>query len=256
MSGGGNNTSKQTTESGPWSEQIPYLKYGMDEAQRLYKEDSPNYYPNSTVAPFSTDQNQAFDMARARAMSGNQSMKAAEGFTRDVLAGRYAGDPYQSQVFQNIQQQVLPAVNSQFMAAGRYGSGAHADSAARGLTEAFAPYASGMYQQGLDRMGQAANMAPMYAANDYADIEALSSVGQQRQQMAQSELDDAVDRFGFYQERPYNKLGQFLNNIGGNYGGTVVGTQRTPKPSMFQQVAGAGLGLLGTAGGLGWRPFG
>jgi hypothetical protein len=252
----GSEKTKTKQESSPWSPQIPFIKYGMDEAARLYQQASPTYYPGSTVAPFSPEQNQAMDMTRARAMGGNQTMRQAEGYARDVLGGKYSGDPYEGQVFQNIQQRVLPSVKSQFMGSGRYGSGMQADSAARGLTEAFAPYASSMYQQGLNRMDQAASMAPMFAQNDYADISALGAIGQQRQAMAQDEINDAKARFDFYQELPYNKLGQFMNNIGGNYGGTVIGTSKTPQPSMFQQVAGGGLGLLGMAGGLGWRPFG
>lgn len=254
MGGSSGGSDKTTTrqDSSPWKEQIPYLKYGMEEAARLYQDASPIYYPGSTVAQFSPEQNQAFDMIRARATGGNATMDAAENYTRNVLGGMYAGDPYQSQVFQNIQQQVMPAINSQFMGAGRYGSGMHADTAARAMTEAFAPYASSMYQQGLDRMGQAAGMAPVFAQNDYADINALGAIGQQRQAMAQDEINDARNRFDFYQELPYNKLGQFLNNIGGNYGGTVIGTTRTPsnQPSMFSQIAGTGLQAIGAIGGL------
>lgn len=253
---GGSKKVKNKQESSPWGPQIPFIKYGMDEAARLYQDASPTYYPGSTVAPFSPEQNQAMDMTRARAMGGNQTMRQAEGYARDVLSGKYSGDPYEGQVFQNIQQRVLPSVNSQFMGSGRYGSGMQADSAARGLTEAFAPYASSMYQQGLNRMDQAASMAPMFAQNDYADIGALGALGQQRQALAQDEMNDARARYDFYQELPYNKLGQYFNNIGGNYGGTVIGTSKVPQPSMFQQVAGAGMGLLGTVGGLGWRPFG
>jgi hypothetical protein len=238
-------TSNQVSE--PWSEQIPFLKYGMNEASRLYQQQGPNYYPGSTVAPFSAEQNQAFGMGTQRALGGNQSMKMAEGFGRDVMGGKYLNNPYQDQVFDNIKSQVMPAVNSNFMGSGRYGSGLHGDTMTRALTESYAPFASQNWQQGLDRMGQAASMAPMFAANDYTDLAALESIGAQKQQLGQSELNDAAARWDYYQQLPYNKLGQYLNNIGGNYGGTVVGTTRTPtnQPSMFQQAAGAGLGLLG-----------
>jgi hypothetical protein len=122
------------------------------------------------------------------------------------------------------------------------------------LTESYAPYASQNYQMGLDRMGQAASMAPTFAANDYTDLAALESVGQQKQQLAQQELGDATARWDYYQQLPYNKLGDYMNLVQGNYGGTTTGSTKTPssQPSMFQQVAGAGLGLLGTAGSLGF----
>lgn len=432
MGGGGNDKTK--TESSPWKEQIPYLKYGMKEAQRLYDTNTPQYYSGNTVAGFAPEQEQAFRLGTQRALGGSALMNNAEGFSNNVLGGGFSGDagarnfanasmsgayggdagarnfanasmsgayngdagargfansalsgayggdagvknfanasmsgafggdagargytndvlsgkylnsdPYQDSVFQNVQQKVMPAVNSQFMGSGRYGSNLHADTATRALTESYAPYASQQYQSGLDRMGQAASMsdaiynnaygrmaqgagmadalygnafnrmsqgasmadqmyndtygrmsqgagmadsmynnaygrmsqgagmaqdmyqrdvgnrfsaagmAPTFAANDYTDLAALSGIGEQRQQLAQNEINDAQARWDYYQQLPYNQLGQFLNNIGGNYGGTVVGT--TPRPSMLSQVAGAGIGLLGSglSGGL-FRP--
>jgi len=245
---GGTKTATTTNTSEPWKEQKPYLQDIMKEAQNLYKNNNQTYYPGSTVAGFSPDQEQAFSRATQRSLMGNPNMKAAAGYNSDVLAGKYSGDPYQSQVFQNIQSQVLPAVNSQFSAAGRYGSGAHADSAARGLTDAFAPYATQMYQQGLDRQQQAASMAPVFAQNDYTDIAAQADVGQQRQALAQAETQDAFNRYTWQQDLPYNRLGQYLGFIGGNYGGSQ--TTQTPyqTPSPFSQILGGGLGLLGLLG--------
>jgi hypothetical protein len=111
-------------------------------------------------------------------------------------------------------------------------------------------------------MGQAASMAPTFAANDWTDINALSNIGGQQQQLGQQELNDAAARWDYYQQLPYNKLGQYQNNIGGNYGGTTVGKTSTPTPSMFQQVGGYVLGNAGQAmkvfgggGGMGGQGF-
>jgi hypothetical protein len=257
MDSPGNNKVKETQKSEPWGPQAPYLKYGMDEAKRLYQEAGPEYYPGSTVAPFSSTQQRAQQLGTYRALTGNTSMNQAESVNSDFMSGKYLNsDPYSDQVYQNIQSKVLPSVNSQFMGSGRYGSNLQTDTATRALTEAYSPYASQQYQQGLDRMEQAAAMAPTFAANDWTDINALSNIGGQQRELGQQELNDAVARWDWYQQLPYNKLGQFQNNIGGNYGGTTVGTTKTPQPSMFSQVAGAGMGLIGAAGGLGWRPFG
>ena len=247
--GGSSGSSKntQTSVSSPWSGQTPYLKYGMDEAARLYQTQGPEYYKGSTVAGFSPEQNQAFGLGTERALNGSSSMKQAEGLNSDFMSGKYLNsDPYKDQVFQNVQSKVMPAVNSQFMGSGRYGSDLHADTTTRALTEAYSPYASQQYQQGLSNMQGAMDRAPTFAANDYTDLGALEAIGQQKQQLGQNELNDAVNRWDYYNQLPYNKLGQFFNNIGGNYGGTVVGTSKTPQPSMFQQIAGAGTGLLGS----------
>ena len=181
-SSSGNDTTKQTTKSEPWGPQAPYLKYGMDEATRLYQKAGPEYYPGSTVAGFSPTQQQAQQLGTNRALNGNASMKQAEAVNSDFMSGKYLNsDPYSDQVYQNIQSKVLPSVNSQFMGSGRYGSNLQTDTATRALTESYAPYASQQYQQGLDRMGQAASMAPTFAANDWADINALSNIGGQQQ---------------------------------------------------------------------------
>lgn len=246
--GGSTKTATTTNTSAPWKSQQPYLEEIMKQAQSLYKNDNPTYYPGNTVAGFSPQQEQAFGMAANRAVNGNANMKAAAGYNQDVLSGKYSGDPYQSQVFDNIKSQVLPAINSQFSSAGRYGSGAYADSAARGLTDAFAPYATQMYQNGLDRMQQAAAFAPTLAQNDYTDIAALADVGQQRQMLAQQEIQDAQNRYNFSQDAPYNKLGQYLQFVGGNYGGVQTSQQPYQTQSPFSQILGGGLGLLGLLG--------
>jgi hypothetical protein len=254
---GGSTEQTTTQKSSPWEAQIPFLKYGFDEASRLYGTPGPQYYPGSTVAPFSAEQNQSFGLGSQRALAGNQTMKGAEQFTQNVLGGNYLNsNPYNDQVFQNIQSKVMPAVNSTFMGAGRYGSGLHGDAMTRALTESYAPFAASQYESGLNRMGQAAAMAPTFAANDYADLSVLEGIGRSKQGLAQQELDDAKSRWDYYGQLPYNKLGQFLNNIGGNYGGTVVGSQ--PGPSMFQQIAGPAIGLLGSAlsGGMFGVPMG
>lgn len=239
-------TSTNTSE--PWAEQKPFLTEIMGKAQDLYKNHNPQFFPGSTVAGFSPQQEQAFGMAANRATQGNATMKAAEGYTQDVLGGQYSGDPYQSQVFQNMQSQIMPAVNANFSSAGRYGSGAHTDSMTRALTESFAPYATQMYQQGLNRMDNAAQQAGQFAQNDYTDIAALADVGAQRRALAQDEIGDAQARFDFQQDLPYNKLQQYLGTVGGNYGGQSTSTTPYQKPGLLSQVGGGILGLAGLFG--------
>lgn len=240
----GSTSQTSTQKQEPWKEQIPFLQYGMNEAARIYNQPGPEYFPNSTVAGFSPQQTQAFQMGTDRATKGNATMGMAENYTQDVLGGKYLNsDPYADDVFQNVQQRIMPGVNSQFSNSGRYGSGLHQGEAIDRMTTAYAPIASQQYQQGLNRMDGAAAMAPTFAANDYRDIGALEAIGGQYQQLGQRELDDQVARWSYYQDLPSNKLGQFINNIGGNYGGTT--TSKQPGPSMFSQIAGLGTGLLG-----------
>lgn len=241
-------TQTSTNTAEPWTEQKPYITYGLQQAKDIYTGAGPEYFPQSTVAGFSPEQQQAMDLTKSRALTGNSTMDAAEGFARDSINGAYSGDPYQSQVYANMASSILPSVNAQFSAAGRYGSDAHADTMTRALTEGFAPYASQQYQAGLDRRSSAAAMAPGFAANDYTDISALDAVGGQRQQLAQSEIDDAQARWNFAQDRQANKLGQYMGFIGGNYGGTTTSAQPYYKPSTASQIIGGGLALAGLFG--------
>jgi hypothetical protein len=246
--GGSTGTATSKTTAQPWDKQIPYIEQGMSEAKKIYNTPGPEYYTGNTVAGFAPEQEQAFSRGTQRATQGNQTMNMAEGFTQDVLGGKYLNDPYNDQVFNNIQSKVMPSVNSNFSSAGRYGSGMHADTATRALTESYAPYASQQRQQGLDRMGQASNAASMFAQNDYRDLAALEAIGGQRQGLAQNEIDDAVSRWNYNRDLPANKLGQYMGFIGGNYGGTTTSAQPYYKPSMFSQILGGGLGLAGLLG--------
>lgn len=237
-----------TTNTAPWEAQQPYIKEGLADAQTLYKTSKPNYFPGSTVAGFSPEQQQAQAMGADRARHGNAGMGYAQSYNNDVLQGKYLNsDPNQGAVFQNIMQKVLPGVSSQFSSSGRYGSDLHADTSARALTEAYAPYASQQYQAGLDNMNAAANRAPQFAANDYTDLAALNDVGAQKQSLAQNELGDAVNRFNYNRDFAANNLGQYQGFIGGNYGGTTTSATPYQQPSIWSQIAGGALAAGGTA---------
>jgi hypothetical protein len=195
-------TQTTTGTSEPWKPQQSHIKFGMNEAKDLYNSAGPKYFPKSTVAGFSKDQKTAFKTIRADAKS----------------------DPFAGRMMKRVKQQVMPSVNSNFMDSGRYGSGMHADTMTRAMTEAYTPYAID-----TDRYNQ----------------EQLMNIGGMQQQMAQAERDDAKSRFDFYQDLPANRLGQYMGFTGGNYGGTTTSSTPYYKPSVFGQAAG---GLAGLAG--------
>ena len=68
----------QQTQSGPWSEQAPFLKTGFAEAQKLYDAPGPNYFPGSTVSGFNPLQSAAQSAGADRAMTGNPLLPAAQ----------------------------------------------------------------------------------------------------------------------------------------------------------------------------------
>ena len=236
---------RSSSSSEPWGPQQEPIKYGMSEARKLYDQAGPSYYPGSTVAGFSPEQNQAFGMGTQRATQGNAGMGIAQGYNNDVLQGKYLEDPNDGMMFQNIQQKIMPSVNSQFMGAGRSGSGLHADTLGRSLTEAYAPVAMQMRQYGLGQMDAAANRAPQFAQEDWNNINALRDIGSQKQGQAQNEIQDAVNRHNYYNDLQANKLGQYMGFIGGNYGGTQTSSTPYQSPSVWSQLGGGALSLAG-----------
>ena len=155
--------------------------------------------------------------------------------------------------------QVMPGVNATFGSGGRTGSNAHQtalDMANQQYGNAVGDMAAGIYggnyQAERDRqlhgasalgnlgMGLAsgygslgaqnfaqqmggAQLGQSLAQNDWQNIGQLGLIGQQVEGQSQNVLDDYMNRFNFYQQRPENQLNQYtawLNGIPGSQFGT------------------------------------
>jgi hypothetical protein len=241
MSGGGQ-TSTSTTSSGPPAYLQPYLQYGAQQAQQIYKSSQPSYFPGATIAAQSPATRAALSGATARAINGSPLNSASSGYLTDVLNGRYLapGNPYQDALNRSISDSVLPTVESQFSAAGRYGSPSMGASLTTALADAIAPSMYGNYQQERQNQNTAAGMAPNQAQQDYVDLGQLNAAGQQQDAYGQNLVDANVARWNYDQNLQGNKLAQMMALLnGGNYG--TQGTSTTTAP-------GGGLG--GFLGGL------
>ena len=236
-----------TNVSEPWEEQIPYLTRGFEAASNLWGQGGPSYFPGSTVAGFSPDQLTAQNMIRQRATAGNPLLGESQDYISGVLNGDEMNNPYSDAVFNNIKSKVMPALNSGAMMAGRFGSNAADDTMTRALTEAYAPYASDLYKFGQGQRMDAARYAPDLAFKDYMDAGALDVIGGQQQQLGQRELGDAMSRWDYYQQLPYNKLSDYMGLISGAYGGTSTTSSPYEVPNTWGTVLGAGSTILGTA---------
>ena len=249
---GSSGSTTSTTKTEPSKEQKPYLFDPggvLPEAARLYGQGAPPYYPGQTVAPISPETNAAWNMQTARGMAGSPLNAAAQGYTQDVLGGNYLsqGNPYLGAVHDSMWSAVSPQINSLFTSAGRYGSGAQAESLAQGYTNAIAPYDYGAYAQERGMQEAAAQRAPGLAATDYQDIAAVGNVGAQRQAQEQALINASMQRYGYEAGAPADWLRQYAGLVTGDYGGTTQ--QQTPyyMPPGWQQALGAGLDIAGTA---------
>jgi len=145
MCGGGSGGTQQTatsfsSETGPWSPQVPHILTGFDQARKLYEQGVPDYYPGETLAGFDPAQTFAqeatIDYARGpraagmqagaegalmRGLTGNTGFSAQQ--NADLLAGNVrmgAGTPYSAMtdaltkdVTGNLQKNILPGIRQQ-----------------------------------------------------------------------------------------------------------------------------------------------
>jgi len=195
-----------------------------------------------------------------------------------------AQNPYFSQMSDNIAAQVLPQINASFNAGGRADSGLAARAASQGLADSIGGLAYNNYQQGLQQQQGAAGtlaglsatgagglsnafqtgvgnmvkegyVAPSINNINFQNVGALQDAGNQAQQLNQNSINDAVQRWNYNQELPYNTLNNYMAEIQGNYGGTTTNSQPYYDNSLGNILGGAAFGssilpsLLGVSGG-------
>lgn len=245
-----------------------YLRPGMEAALQEGLNRPQQYFPNSTVVPFSGQTESALGGVEQRALAGNPLDQAGQEQVLNTLGGYYtqAGNPNLQAVGQRIQNTVRPGIDSQFANAGRYGSGAHEESMTRAFADAAAPYAFQNYENERNKQMQAAGLAPSMAQTDYNDLDRLAVVGAKREDLAGQQVMEDINRFNFGQQEPGNRTSQYLGNINaanlgqdssrtqptyknrmaGVLGGGLLGSQMTSNPDhqLLAGLLGAGAGFL------------
>ena len=242
MSKGSNPQNITTTTSAEPSEFVkPYVTEAFGQAQDLFRSQTPNYFPSQTYAGFAPETTAALNLATTRALN-NPLLGSSQNEINKILQGDYltpTSNPHLQDLYNQMAGDVTSGVQSQFTKAGRLGSRANQETLARELgnlaTNVYAPN----YQQERANMMAATQFAPSLAAADYQDIQALGGVGQTREAMEMAQIQDAMARFDFEQQKPYYKLREYLASIGA----AVPQTTSATKP-VFRNT---GAGLLGGA---------
>lgn len=257
MSGGGSDTTTTTQTTEPWAAQKPFLESGFKRARDDVLNVPMEFFPGSTVVPYSPYTQQGIQGMAERA-EGSPVVGAAQDELQKTLQGDYlsAGNPYMDAVAADIASQVMPQVQGTFAGAGRSIGGPLAQAtASEAMTRAMAPYQFGAYADERNRMQNAAGMAPQLAYEDYRDLQALMGAGQMQEAKSAEELQDEINRFAFEQDEPRQRLEQYMRLISGAYGGTTIGDQLNPSGNPLMQGLGLAIGGAGALGGLGWSPF-
>ena len=259
---------QSTTTNEPWSGVKPYLLGAYSDAQKLYKQGAPAYYGGLTTAPMSGYTKGSIDAMAQRAAAGSDLTRAAQGQLTDTLSGQYlsGGNPYLQNaisaatrpMINAFNDQVMPGLDSNFSAAGRYGSGAHAlasaDAGAQ-LQNQIGDVASQMAYQnyGDERQNQMRGMlfAPELAQQDYRDIGMLGQAGSTVDQYNQNLINQDMSKYDYTKNAQWRYLNDYLGMLNGAQGGTQ--TTSGPDQNNINPFTGV-LGGAATGFGIGGFP--
>lgn len=218
--------SKSKSESGSaqkWAQ--PYASAAASEVQGVYNANKDNLAAQVVKANELSDA-LTKGYGNAGAVGGD-----ATKFYRTVLSGKYldAGNPYLEGIVDTTGRNVMNDVNSQFTAAGRYGSGAFTDVMTSRLAEAENALRYANYSDEMQRMMDAAGGS---VTADSARSDALTKAAAQ-----------ALAGQAMAAELPYTGTNNMASSLGQLFNG---GTQ-TQKSSIWDSLIGAAGSVGGAA---------
>lgn len=251
----------------------PFLMFGLGRAQELFfGPNQPSFFPGQTyVSPSEQtlaalqQQEQLATQPNPFLAGGGQAYLSSLGGIGRTAAGEFlGGSPERTAaieaatrpIMQQFTESTLPALQSAFSRAGRYGSGAQTraigqaqEAAARAIGDvgtniAYQDYARerGLQQaaqMGLGALGQA---APSFFQASFLPSQALATVGASREAIAAQPLQEQMQRFQFGQQLPYQQLGGFLSSVYGTPMANYPITQPAQTNRVGQALGGAALG--------------
>jgi hypothetical protein len=247
-------TQSTTSKSEPWKNAQPYLNDIMSSASGLFRSGAGREsYPFSTTVPFSNQSEQALTNIEELAGQTPGFVSAAGDNLEKTLNGGFLNDnPYLDQAFSQGADQIENRINSAASLRGRVGSGAHQELLTKNLGQLANNIYGGNYQSERDRMQGATMAAPVLDNLRFSNAERLGSVGASREGLAKDQLQDAMGRFDFSQNNPWEMLNRYNSLIQGfgGLGGKTTGTAPKSGGGLGGAVGG-GLAGLGAAGSLG-----
>jgi hypothetical protein len=247
----------------------PYLEMGLRGAEQLFLNQAPSLYPSQmyvspsqqTMDALAAQEAIARQPAGALEMASQAYGQGLGGLSFTSGGGFLGANPFQQAAIQSatrpIMQQyenvTLPGISSMFSRAGRYGSGAMeralgtaAESTSRAIGDVSSTMAAQDYsreralqQQALLGQIQSAQAAPQIYGQQYLPSQQLGQVGAAQEAIAGLPLQEAMQRYQYQQQLPYQQLGGFLSSV---YGTPMAGSQYAPQQQAQRNVAGGVLG--------------
>ena len=255
---------------------LPYITTGLERAKTLFLGDQqPSMYPGQTYVSPSEETLTALQQQQNIAQQQSPTLQAAQnafmqsygGLGATAAGGFLQGNPYQQQMveatarplMQQYSNQVLPGIASLYSKSGRYGSGAMANALGqateqygRALGDVSTNIVGNQYEQERARQQQAmmgltnlAQAAPSIYGQQYLPSQQLAQVGAQRESIASQPLQEAMSRYSFQQQLPYQQLSGYLSSV---YGSPTASYGTTSQNMSTNPTVGAIGGAL--SGGL------
>ncbi len=288
MSGGSSKQQTQSTTSAPWKPAQPALKYGINEALNLTKNNvGGNVFGGSTVVPFDKRTTEGMNnmMAGANNAQGdmtanfNQVARNAQNGGLNALQQQQVGrlqkqadgsmlfnNPYVDEQIGRAARDIGATGNLMASAVGRYGSGTHTNVIAKNIADASSDIRGADYarERGYmqDAIGSLYNAGQQQQDNINSNASALMGaygammapgqtkmdIGGQYEDLATRQLNDKIRLFEGKDNAEWNRLG-LLNAIASGAGAMGgTGTTTAQGPSRLQSTIGGALGGFGATG--------
>lgn len=244
-SSGSQNT---TTRTEPPAFIQPYLQYGAGQSRALYETGGPKYYPGNTVVPFAPQTEQALGLTEQRALAGSPVTNAAQGYSTDVLSGKYLPgganqNPYLDATFNRAADATQNRLASAFAGSGRNIEASRAPMALE-LNDLANQVYGGAYQNERQAQQAMVPFSTQLANQDYTDLAALQGVGGQVEDLSGRLMEDQAARWDFSQNAPQINLDNYLARVTGAFPG---GTSTATTPTYRNRTAGAAGGAMSGA---------
>jgi hypothetical protein len=255
---------------------LPYITTGLERAKTLFLGgQQPSMYPGQTYISPSQETLTALDEQQRIASQASPTLQTAQnaymqsygGLANTAAGGFLQGNPYQQQMIaaatrplmQQYSDQVLPGIASLYSKSGRYGSGAMqgalgqaTEQYGRALGDVSANIVGTQYDQERARQQQAmmgltniAQAAPSIYGQQYLPSQQLAQIGAQREAIAMQPLSEAMQRYSFGQQLPYQQLSGYLSSVYGSptasYGSTSQNMSSNPTVGAIGGALGGGL---------------
>ena len=249
------NTTVSTNDPPAWS--VPYFQQALSQASNLASQPYVGY-GGPTVAGFTQDQENAFNMNRAQAAQNGKTLANATNYVNGVINGDYANpyageNPYlqsmidaaNKDITRNYSDVTLPSQLAQFNAGGAYGGSAMQQaltSGQRTLADQLSDTTTQLRSEDYNRQAQLYNQDQQFRLSalgqlgalqqyGYNDANQLARQGALQQALNQQAINDDREQFNEWRDWDANRLGLLTGALGSIRGGTSSNTSTGDNPN-------------------------